>query len=726
MKWQKEPVDAQAVKDLSRQYGLDLLSAAVLVRRKITTPEALPYWLEEDLRYLHDPFHFPDMPEAVERIFQARDEGERVLVFGDRDVDGITSTAVMVETLQGLGIDTRWQVPQGDDIYGLTSEVVRAFAEDQGTLIITVDCGITSVEEISLARTCGIDTIVVDHHNAGARVPPAVAVINPKVGEDYPFQGLCACAVVAKLRQALALGQTELYGQPVTLVQARFLGAQAGVEVEVAALEHGFEADRASAVFPPGGSRTLMGSLERFLVGRSLVCFDAPRQQQLLKQALGGGVDIYLLDLAEQTRQLFPALAGKTLLEMGEGSRLARYAREDAREMDILLALYRAVAAARFPVIRESLESVLDLVAVATLADMMPMVNENRPLVRAGLEKLNNHPREGLAALLRELSLAHRKIVSRDISWAIAPVINASGRMGTPSLAVEMLLTGDEEERDRLAGEIHKLNQKRRKVGQDAWKAVLPRARELIQGDEPKIIVLHEPTVHRGVTGIIAGRLSRRYDLPAAVLTSVGDHVVGSVRSARGFVATSFLDEFSDILEKWGGHNQAAGFHLFQDQLPRFWERLPQVMAAVTLENRQEEEVLIDAELPPRYLNPELEQLVGRFEPYGQGNPELRFLARKMVVEDIQIIGKDQDHLRLLLAGGGYKWPSVYWSAAERVPKDFSRGDRVDAVFELSRNYYNGNETIQLVIIDMVRSEEQLLDEPVGEGSGVAAGNAGG
>ncbi|SIQ71769.1 single-stranded-DNA-specific exonuclease [Alkalispirochaeta americana] len=710
MKWQKTPVDAAAVKHLSQRYGLDLLSAAVLVRRNITTPDDLPYWLEEDLRYLHDPFHFPDMPEAVERIFQARDEGERVLVFGDRDVDGITSTAVMVETLRSLGIDTRWQVPEGDDIYGLTSEVVKSFSEEHGTLIITVDCGITSVDEIALAGTFGIDTIIVDHHNAAARVPSAVAVINPKVGEGYPFQGLCACAVVAKLRQALALGQTELYGQPVTLLHARPLDGDGGIEVEAVALEHGFEADRAREVFPPGGTRLQMGALERFLVGRSLICFDAPRQEQLLKHALGGGVDIYLLDLAVQTRELFPALTGKTLLEMGEGSRLARYTRETAREMDVLLALYRAVAAARFPAIRESLESVLDLVAVATLADMMPIVNENRPLVRAGLERLNKHPHAGIAALLRELSLAHRKIVSRDISWAIAPVINASGRMGTPSMAVKMFLTADETERVRLAGEIHKLNQKRRKVGQEAWKTVLPRAKELLQGEEPKIIVLHEPTVHRGVTGIIAGRLSRRYNLPAAVLTSVGGHVVGSVRSARGFVATAFLDQFSDILEKWGGHNQAAGFHFFQDRLPRFWDRLSQVMASVDLDDHQEEEVLIDAELPPRYLNPGLEELVGRFEPYGQGNPELRFLARKMVLEDVQIIGKDQDHLRLLLAGGGFKWPSVYWSAAERVPKEFSRGDRVDVVFEFSRNYYNGNETIQLVIIDMIRSAEQLLD----------------
>ncbi|TVR69417.1 MAG: single-stranded-DNA-specific exonuclease RecJ [Spirochaetaceae bacterium] len=706
MKWTKSPVDTERVKSIARRYDLDLLAAAILVRRSATEPATLPYWLESDLRYLHDPFLFEDMPELVDRVMLARDEEERVLVFGDRDVDGITSTAVMVDTLQSFGINVQWQVPEGDDSYGLTLEAVEEFARNDGSLIITVDCGVTSIAEIERALELGIDTIVVDHHNPPGELPPAVAIIDPKVGDTYPFDGLCACAVVAKVRQALALAQTEVYGQSATLLNARPLND--AIMVDVIALENGLEVDRLSEALVPGVARLSTSRLEPFLLGRTLACYDEPLQRRLLQQALGPGVDIYMVDLADSVRELFPALGEKSLLEMREGSRLARYTTQPAEEIDVLLALYQAILHGRFPAIRGALDSVLDLVALATLADMMPIVNENRTLVKLGLERLNVEPQPGLAMLLRVLKLNGRKITSRDVSWLISPVINASGRMGTPSQAVKLLLSREKEEQERLAQGIEKQNRERRRVGEEGWRSILPRVEESLQRGDGKIIVLHEPEIHRGVTGILAGRLSRRYNVPATVLTSVGEHAVGSIRSARGFVATEFLQKFSDILDKWGGHDEAAGFNLLSLRLEDFWERMKAVLPDLVLEEEQEAEILVDAELPARYLNPRLEELVARFEPYGQANPELRFLARKMVLEELQIIGKEQNHLKMLLAGGGYKWPALYWGAAERVARDFQRTDRVDVVFEVTWNHYNGNATLQLLVVDMARSPEQL------------------
>jgi single-stranded-DNA-specific exonuclease len=709
MRWNKPPVDGSAVKSLAQRYDLDLLTAAVLVRRSVTDPATLPYWLETDLRYLHDPFHFEDMPDVVDRILRARDEQERVLVFGDRDVDGITSTAVMVDTLRGMGIETRWQVPEGDGAYGLTLEAVESFAAQDGTLIITVDCGVTSTEEISRALDLGIETIIVDHHNPTGDLPPAIATINPKIGDAYPFDGLCACALAAKVRQALALGETDLFGQEITLLNARPLNET--IMVEAIALEHGFEVDRVREALVSGVASLETSRLSSFLLGRTLVCYDLPLQQRLLQKGLGPGVEIYMLDLAEQVHQLFPAMREKSLLEMREGSRLARYRTEPTEEIDVLLALYRAVVNERYPAIRESLASVLDLTAIATLADMMPIVDENRTLVRCGLERINSQPQPGLATLLRVLGLADRTVVSRDIGWSIAPVINASGRMGTPSLAVELLLSRDESEQQRLAQDIRKLNVRRRRVGEEGWQSVLPRIDEALLTGDRKMIAVHDPAVHRGVTGIIAGRLSRRYNVPATVITSVGDNAVGSIRSARGFMATDFLQKFEDILDKWGGHDQAAGFSLPETRMDVFWDRFRGLAPSLSLEDELDEEIAIDAELPARYLTPDLEQLVERLEPYGQANPELRFLARNMVVEEVQIIGKDQRHLKLLLAGGGYKWPAVYWNGAELMTRGFHQRDRVDVVFEFTRNHYNGNDTVQLVIIDLVRSRDQVVEE---------------
>jgi len=710
MKWQKPPVDPETVKRISARFDLDLLSAAILVRRGVTESASLRYYLEDDLRYLHDPFLFLDMEDLVIRLSQARDEGERVLVFGDRDVDGITSTAVLVRTLREFGLeDVRWEVPEGDAEYGLTVDVVERFAADNGTLILTIDCGITNVAEVNRATELGTDVIVIDHHNPHEELPSAVATINPKVGDEYPFDGLCACALAAKVRQALAIGSTEIFGQTVTLINA--YPTNETIIVDAILLENGIEVDRVSEALVPGVAALESSRLSSFLLDKTLVAYDVPLQTSLIRKGLGGSVDVYLLDLAPQVAESFPALAGKSLLQMREGSRMARYSEEHPTEIDVLYALYRSLVDARFPQIREAMESVIDYVAVATLVDMMPVCDENRILVRAGLSRLNAAPAPGFQALIDELGLRGKTIGSREISWTIGPVINASGRMGTPSRAVQLLLSEDSAERTELAAEIHGLNRRRRQVGDDAWKAVLPRVDESMQNLGGKLIAMYEPGVHRGVTGIVAGRLSKRYNVPAAVITSVGDTAIGSIRSARGFVATDFLARFEDILEKWGGHDQAAGFNLPEERLDQFWSRLDSVLPELRLDAETEQEVRIDAELPSKYLNPSLEDLVRRFEPFGQGSPPLQFLARNMVVDDMQVIGKDSSHLRLRLAGGGYKWPAVFWGAAERAGSTIIAGNRVDVVFEFTRNVYQGNETIQLVLTDLRPSANQIVDE---------------
>ena len=709
MTWRKAPIDPQAVQTLSTEFGIDLLSAAVLVRRGVHASAELPYYLETDLRYLHSPMLFEAMPDVLQRIFQARDEEERVLVFGDRDVDGITATAVMVRTLRELNIETWWEVPEGDATYGLARDAVDRHAARSGSLIVTVDCGITNGDEIDYALSLGIETIVVDHHNPHETLPPAVAIINPKVEEAYPFDGLCGCALAAKVRQALELGSTDLFGQELTLINVR--PARDALIVDAIALEHGVEVDRISEALVPGVARLDATRLQPFLIGRSIVCFDAQLQTQLLSRALGTGVDIYLVDLAPELQSAFPQLARKSLPELRAGSRLLKYSGGASGEVDVLLALYQTLVRERFPVITEALLEVSDLVALATIADMMPLRNENRTIVRVGLDRIaGTQANLGLAALIAQLGLAGKRLSSRDLSWSINPAINATGRMGRPSTAVNLLLTTEEAERRQLARQIDDLNKQRRKVGEDGWQAVRLRAGESLAANAEKAIVVHEPSIHRGVTGIIAGKLARRFGVPAAVMTSVDDVAIGSVRSMRGFTATGFLAQLDDILERWGGHDEAAGFHLKVDRLPEFWRRIEQLAPRIELAAPDDGSIEVDAEVPTTYLNPDLERVVHLIEPYGSSNPQLRFLARKMVVEEVGVIGKQQNHLRLLLAGAGYKWPAVYWGAAERLGDDFGPRDRVDVVFEFSKNYFNGRETIQLVIVDLARSSEQVAE----------------
>ena len=185
MEWNKKKIDSDSVKDLSDRYGIDLLTASIFYRRGITEAEDLKFYLESDLRYTHNPFLFEEMEDAVDRILQAADEGEKVKIFGDRDVDGITSTVILKTGLASIGIDAAWSLPEGNDPYGLTMEGVDKFASEDGSLLITVDCGISNIKEIEYAREKGIDSIVIDHHLPSDEIPSAVAIINPKSKDSF-------------------------------------------------------------------------------------------------------------------------------------------------------------------------------------------------------------------------------------------------------------------------------------------------------------------------------------------------------------------------------------------------------------------------------------------------------------------------------------------------------------------------------------------------------------
>ena len=223
MVWEKKNISPDAVRDISAKYGCDTLTASILVRRGLTAGEDLRYYLENDLRHLRNPFELPGMEDAVDRILAAKEEGEKVLVFGDRDVDGITSTGLVAGFLLRQGMDVSWRLPQGDEPYGLSITAVEEFAAASGSLIITVDCGISNIAEVRRAGELGIDVVITDHHNPQEQVPNALSIVNPKLtGSVYPFRNLAGCGVAYKLVAALRFAlKSELYAQPVCLLNTR-------------------------------------------------------------------------------------------------------------------------------------------------------------------------------------------------------------------------------------------------------------------------------------------------------------------------------------------------------------------------------------------------------------------------------------------------------------------------------------------------------------------------
>lgn len=706
MIWNKKEVGREIVRELTGRYGCDALTASILARRAIVEGADILFYLEDDLRYVHNPFLFTAMEDAVDRILDARDEGEKVLIFGDRDVDGITSTTLLYQALTDMDIDVRWKVPCGNDAYGLSIDAIQEHADLYGTLIITVDNGISCVEEIAHAATLGIDVIVVDHHNAQDVLPPAVAIINPKMeNSGYPFRDLAGCAVVWKLICALRFAQLELYKQSVCLMNVR--PANESWIIEAVKIVNMTEIDRISETIVPGMVSISQTRLLPFLQGQQIFVWDASIQRKQLEKIFGKGVEFQFLDIAPEISKVIPAVRGMSLLKLKDLSKIARYQDKPVSELDGFLNIFITFVQRHHAIYGKREAEELQLVALGTLADLMPLTNENRILVKQGMSALNTAPRAGIAELLARQNLAGKKVGTTDIAWQISPAINATGRMGKPTVAVELLLSADQTERNTLSAQVIQMNTDRKQMGSDSWTVVEPLARNSLERFSGKLVCAASGDIHRGITGIMANRLSSCFSVPAIVICYMEDNTaVGSMRSSRGLHLSNILEPCADLFIDHGGHAFAAGFSLHRSKMDEFLSRLERLARDIVFPDTAEgEEIDIDAELPREYMTPALLDLADRFEPYGEGNSQLIFLARNMKIISADIMGKtEKQHVKLTFDCGAFKWPAIFWQAADRLGRDFSVNDTVDAVFSVSRNTFNGAETPQMILQDVQKA----------------------
>lgn len=704
MIWNKKEIDPAHVRALSERYGLDPLTASVLVRRGVHQPEELPFYLEEDLRLCHNPFLFEHMEEAVERVLQAAEEKENVLVFGDGDVDGITATVLVCEALHHLGLKPEWKIPQNNETYGLSEDLVRDFAARDGSLIITVDCGISSNKEIALAAELGVDVIILDHHNKDAEeIPLALSVINPKIGgTTYPFPGLCGCAVASKWLWALCFSGSDLYNKPFTLLHAETTG-----ETVFLTLGRSLNLMITAKLTLDMSDPSSRGRFIDFTQGTPLVAFDKRQQTARLKEIFGPRTDIFLLDLREDWESIFPTLKGLSLEQLRDRSRLLKYQKTSVDYVDILMHVFISLFEKREENRFHPWYSALDLVALGTIADLMPLTGENRILVRKGLEVLSRSERPAIRELLLKLKLLGQPLSNQEISWQIGPFLNSAGRMGHGELPVSLFMTEDPSERLELIEQISRLNKERKKLSDSLMDSILPEATEFHNATGKTLALCGDHRILRGITGILATRLSRYFNAPAIVLAYQGKIVSGSIRSSGELDISALFNEFSDILLDFGGHDCAAGFSFLAPKLDEFRARLMTYGQNLTYQEK-EEELVIDAEIPHNYLGDELIRTVERLSPFGNEFPALTFMSRDIVVENAEVIGKGSaGHLKLLVSGGKCRWPAMLWNGADRYKKDFVIGDSVDIVYRVKRNMYQNRDNYQLVLADIKRSSNK-------------------
>ena len=701
--WIKTAVSKQQIEPLCAKYGIDQLLASIFVRRGLTSGQDILYYLESDLRFQHNPFLFNSMEDAVERITQAEEEGEKVLIFGDRDVDGITSTTILYEYLKQRGLDVQSRLPLESDGYGLSKKAVEEFAAQQGTLIITVDCGISNFEEIAYAASLGIDVIVTDHHNAPQTLPQAIVILDPKEADSgYPFADISGAAVAYKLVSALRFSHSDFYNSEICIIDVsdeQINCVKIKNLVKVKELHESISQDKSIYDL----------KLPYFLQGQVIYAWDANKTKAQLAQIFGNGIEFNIYDLRSQVAQLIPSVAGLSAQAIHNNSKISKY---NEGPDSIIETLYNIYVTYCYKAISQKNKNYLacerrdmQLVALAAIADIMPLKNENRLFIKNGLDSIKKDgPRQGLAELFSQLKINAQALTSVDISWTVTPALNAAGRLGQADVALELLTCEDPKKRNELAVKIYELNEERKDLVNKACWTIKDSTDQSIKENEGKLCVIVDQGIHPGITGNLAGKIMQEKNVPSIIITQSDGVYKGSMRSCRGFVTTSFLSSFGDFFINFGGHNAAAGFSFESDRLELFNKKVKELLPSINLEE-ENLDINIDAEIPPEFLTPKSFNLLNIMEPFGAENKELLLVTKNLKLCDAMVQGKKEPYsLKLVFDTGKHKFPGMFFGQAERLKQDIQVGENYDILYTMVFNYFNGNVTPQFRLKEVRKS----------------------
>lgn len=548
--------------ELSKGLGISPLTSQLLINRGINTIEDGEKFLFTSINNLSDPWQIHGIEKACERFLLAKEKEEKILIYGDYDVDGITATAIMIEFIQKVGLDVDYLIPNRlENGYGLTVQMMDYIEEANCSLLITVDCGINSIEEIKLLKDKGIDVIITDHHYPSDILPDADAIVNPKLGSPPEAYDLAGVGVAYKFIQALS----------------------------------------------------------------------------------------------------------------------------EKLQME------------------EELVKLLDLVALGTVADIVPLFGDNRILAKEGLQLLPKSDRLGLNALMTICGIEKENITTRELSFGLAPRLNAPGRVGNSDLALELLLTESIQRSEELAKILNRTNQERQVIEG----AILKQAEEMLEEIDLKkqrIIVLSSDLWHPGVVGIVASRLASKYYKPVVLISIGGNIGRGSARSIHGCNIYEALKCCSEQIVEFGGHEQAAGLTIESRNIDQFtqkinkwaWENLDETVFI--------KKVFGDVEVVLPELHKKLVTELENLAPFGQGNPEPILVSRGLDVINSRKVGKLNNHLKMLVSAENETIDAIGFKLGS-YDEIAAAGKTVDLAFSLENNIWNGNESLQLNLKDIRHPE---------------------
>ena len=571
--WRFRPLDVRKTQVLQRECGLPAITALLLQARGYADPDQARKLLACHLKDLREPSSLPGAMDAAKLLSNAVNQQERIVIYGDYDVDGMTAVAILYRCLKMLGANVHYHVPSRlDDGYGLNTEALHKLAQAGARWIVTVDCGITSVQEALVAKELGLRLIITDHHTPGDALPTADAIVHPGLPtQPYPFPGLCGAGVAMKLAWALC--------------QVR-----------------------------SGDVKVL------------------PQHREFLLQAVG-------------------------------------------------------------------------LAALATIADVVPLTDENRLIVRHGLPQIVQRPVTGLKTLLQVTQLAEKPTLqSDDVAFALAPRLNAAGRLGQAQLGVELLITENEERAAALAVYLNELNSNRDSLERSVQLAASKQLKEQMQTSQDTACVLADRGWHVGVIGLVAGRLAEKHHKPVVVIALDEMGVkpgVGSARSIPGLNLHNALAACRHRLVSFGGHAAAAGLKIEESQIDSFRAELCEQVASLGAFLPSEPELWIDAEIPFAGLSEQVLAQIDSLGPFGNANPKPVFCTRGVtVLGDPKRIGGGGRHLSLTLTHAGVNLRTVAFGSGERELEFKQPQATFDIAYRPILNEFRGRKSVEVQLID--------------------------
>jgi len=579
--WQYSPHDQAQIRRLAQSLNISFVLAQVLAARGYSSSEEARAFLEPRLNDLHDPEQLPGVPEAADRIVGALRAGRRIVIYGDYDVDGVTATTLLWHCLKLVEARVEYYLPDRvGEGYGLHADALRRIhAEDPSALVVSVDCGICSLEEARLARELGLELLITDHHEMADQLPQAAAIVHPRLPDaSYPFGELCGAGVAFKLAWAICA-------------------------------------------------------------------------------------------------------------RLGDGKRAT-------------------------PRMRDFLLAALGLAALGTVADVVPLVGENRLLVRYGLGALRERAAPGMRELFRVCGLAEKPCLNaEDVAFALAPRINAAGRMGTARLAVELLTTSDAQRAAKLADYLEELNKQR----QLAERKMLKQAKELVSRNprwqrDPALVLAH-PEWSSAVVGIVASRMAEQFEKPALLLAvnQADQSAQGSARSFAGFDLHAALRACGGWLTSFGGHAAAAGLRLPAGNIDAFREAFNEYAARTFRVTPADRDLRIDAEVRLADLTVKAVSELDRLGPFGRGNPKPVFATTAVeLAEPPRTMGEGERHLALRVRHYGKVLRAIAFGRGEWAGPIAESNGPLEISFAAGINHFRGQQNVELQLIDWKACRETL------------------